>query len=164
MIFFQVQCISIVKREANSTIEQQKCKGREKRDRLLISKMEINYQVPSEIKVLAFDQIFSNWVNFNKEVSMINCSTNSKSFKAIYFFYIENQKLKVIEKKQSVFFSVSLRSLLFSQSSIGYVFFSGIVLSFVQAQFYFFLRFDFVFLKLNSLPLLKLRQTRQKAY
>ena len=104
MIFFQVQCISIVKREANSTIEQQKCKGREKRDRLLISKMEINYQVPSEIKVLAFDQIFSNWVNFNKEVSMINCSTNSKSFKAIYFFYIENQKLKVIEKKQSVFF------------------------------------------------------------
>ena len=46
--------------------------------------MEINY-LPSEIKVLPIDPVFSNWVNFNK-VSIINCSTNPKSFKAIYFF------------------------------------------------------------------------------
>ena len=43
--FFKVQCISIVKRKASSFMEQQKCKGHEKRDRLLISKMEINYQI-----------------------------------------------------------------------------------------------------------------------
>ena len=40
----------------------------------------------SEIKVLRIDPVFSNWVNFNKNVSIINCSTNSKSCKAIYFF------------------------------------------------------------------------------
>ena len=44
-VFFRVQCISIVVKKANSTIEQQKCKGHEKRDRLPISKMEINYQI-----------------------------------------------------------------------------------------------------------------------
>ena len=43
--FFLVQFISIVKRKANSTIEQSNCKGHEKRDRLLILKMEINYQI-----------------------------------------------------------------------------------------------------------------------
>ena len=43
MISYYVQCISIVKRKANSTIEQQNCNGDGKRDRLLISKMEINY-------------------------------------------------------------------------------------------------------------------------
>ena len=39
--FFENQCISLVKRKANSTIEQQKCKGHEKRYRLRISKMEV---------------------------------------------------------------------------------------------------------------------------
>ena len=43
MISYYVQCISIVKRKANSTIEQQNCNGHGKRDRLLISKMEIDY-------------------------------------------------------------------------------------------------------------------------
>ena len=36
---------SIVERKANSTIERQQCKGHEKRDRLLKSKLEINYQI-----------------------------------------------------------------------------------------------------------------------
>ena len=34
--------------EGNSAIEQQKCKVHEKRDRLLILKMGINYQIPAK--------------------------------------------------------------------------------------------------------------------
>ena len=45
MISFQVQCVSIVKRKVNSTMEQQKCKGYEKRDRILSSKVEFNFQI-----------------------------------------------------------------------------------------------------------------------
>ena len=50
MISFKVQCISIVNRKANSSIEQQKCEDHEKRGRLLISEME-TIRFPSEIKV-----------------------------------------------------------------------------------------------------------------
>ena len=54
--FSQVQFISIVKRKANnSTSEQQNCKGQEKRDRLLILKMEMNYQITGEIQVFPID-------------------------------------------------------------------------------------------------------------
>ena len=38
--FFQIQSISIVKKKANSIIEQQKSKSHEKRDRLLISQTD----------------------------------------------------------------------------------------------------------------------------
>ena len=55
---------SNVKKKANSTIEQQKCKSHEKRDRLLISKMEINYQISQRNKSLPIDPVFSNWVDF----------------------------------------------------------------------------------------------------
>ena len=72
------------KRKANSTIEQQNCKGHEKRDRLLILKEEINFQISQLNK--SFDPVFSYWVNFIKKVFIINCSTNSKSFKAMFFF------------------------------------------------------------------------------
>ena len=68
----------MVKRKGNSTIEQQTCKGPKKR------KLIIRY--PSEIKILPIDPILSNWVNFNNKMSLINCSSNSKSFKAIYLF------------------------------------------------------------------------------
>ena len=93
-------------------MEQQNCKDHQRRGRLLISKMEINYQIPSEIKVLPIDTGFSNWVNFNLKVSIINCSIISESVKAIYFF-LRTSKLKAHEKT-SPFFSVSLLSLLFS--------------------------------------------------
>ena len=43
--FFSVNFFIFVERKAKSTIEQQNCKGHEKCDRLLISKMEINYQI-----------------------------------------------------------------------------------------------------------------------
>ena len=72
MISFKVQCISIVKRKANSTIEQQKCK--------LIIKFS------REIKNIPIDPVFSNWVNLIRKVFFMNCSTNSKSFESIYFF------------------------------------------------------------------------------
>ena len=61
--FFLVQFTSFVERNANSTIEQQKCKVHEKRDRILNSKMEFNYQISQKIKVLPIDPVFSNWVN-----------------------------------------------------------------------------------------------------
>ena len=63
MIPFSAQKISFVKRKSKLTIEQQKCKGHEKCDRLLISKMKI----PSEINVFRIDPFFSKWVNFNKK-------------------------------------------------------------------------------------------------
>ena len=46
--------LAFFKRKVNSTTEQQKCKGYEKRDRLLISKMEINYQISQRNKSFAF--------------------------------------------------------------------------------------------------------------
>ena len=73
------------KTKGNSTIEKQKWKGHDRRDRVLISKMGFNIRFPSEIKVLLFDPFFSNWVSF-KKLSIKNCSTNSKSSKAICFF------------------------------------------------------------------------------
>ena len=38
-----------------------------------------------EIKVLRIDPVFSNWVNFSLKMSIINCSTNSKSFRHLFF-------------------------------------------------------------------------------
>ena len=69
---FQVQCISIVKRKTNSPIEQQKCKGHEKRDRLLISKMEINHQISQRNKSCLLIQFSQIGLVFTKyRISMI---------------------------------------------------------------------------------------------
>ena len=67
--FIQVQFISFVKRKANSTIEQQKCKGHEKRGRLLVSKVDLNYQISerSKKKLTYRYPVFSNWVNLIKK-------------------------------------------------------------------------------------------------
>ena len=54
MISFKVQCISFVKKKANSIIDQPKCKCHEKRDRLLISKIEINYKISRRNKNLTY--------------------------------------------------------------------------------------------------------------
>ena len=71
-------------------------------------KWKLIIRYPSEIKVSPIDPVFSNWVNVNIKVSIINCSTNSKSFKAIYFF------------RSRFFFSFLLFITLF-QLSVGYV-------------------------------------------
>ena len=62
--------------KTKSTIELQKCTGNKKRDRLLISNMEINYLSSLQNKrVLLIDPVFANWANFIKSMSIINCST-----------------------------------------------------------------------------------------
>ena len=43
--------ISFVKRKAKFTIEQQKFKGHEKRDRILVSKVEFNFQIRQILKL-----------------------------------------------------------------------------------------------------------------
>ena len=46
--------LPLSKRKGNSSIEQQSCKGHEKRDRLLISKMEINFQISQRNKSFTY--------------------------------------------------------------------------------------------------------------
>ena len=96
------QCISIVKRETNSTIEQKNSKDHEKRDRLLSSKMEIYNLIFSEIKVLPSDPVFSIWANFNKKESFINCSKERKkeriNFSGQSLHKFSNSSLLVIIK------------------------------------------------------------------
>ena len=76
----------MAKRKVDSTTEQQNCKDHEKHDRPYFGKWKLMIRVNSEIKVLPIDPVFSNWVNFNKKLSIINCSKKSKSFEAIRFF------------------------------------------------------------------------------
>ena len=59
LIALKLRFISFVKRKANSTIEQKRCKCHEKRDRLLVLKMEFNLRFPSGIKSLLIGPVFS---------------------------------------------------------------------------------------------------------
>ena len=60
---FQFRSFTLLKgRKANSTIEQQKCKVHEKRDRLLVPKVKLNSQISQRSKIFTL----SNWVNFIK--------------------------------------------------------------------------------------------------
>ena len=52
--FFCGLTFDFVKRNAISTIEQRKCKGHEKDDRLLISKMEFNVQIRQRNKNVTY--------------------------------------------------------------------------------------------------------------
>ena len=106
MIPSSIQSLSYIKRKANSTIEQQNIKVTKNVIDFQFRKWKLIIRFPSEIKVLRIDPVFSNWVNFNKKVPIINCSLNSKSFKAICFFFFQIQKLKVFEKKCQFFFQV----------------------------------------------------------
>ena len=90
--YFFAAWLLIVKRKANSTIEQQKCKGPRKRDWLLFLKRFLNFRFSSEIQTFLIDSVSSNWVNFIKKVEIINCSRNSKSSRKFWisfsiFFY-----------------------------------------------------------------------------
>ena len=58
VLYFYVQCISIVTRKANSTIEQQNCKGHEKRDQLLVSKADFDFQTSQRNKNFTYGYIF----------------------------------------------------------------------------------------------------------
>ena len=48
--FFLFSVHFLFKRQANSTIEQLKCEGHKKRDRLLISKVKFNFEISQRIK------------------------------------------------------------------------------------------------------------------
>ena len=58
MISFQVQLNSFVKKKANSSIEQRNCKSYEKREWILISKMEINYQISQRNSFISSSSFF----------------------------------------------------------------------------------------------------------
>ena len=83
--FFLSSIFFFVKRRAKSTVEQQKCKNHLKRDRLLVPKVELSYQISSEIKSVRFDPVFSNWDNLMEKLSNINFARSSTKFMAIYF-------------------------------------------------------------------------------
>ena len=117
LIFFKFSKFPLLKGKQNPLSISKTSKGHEKRERLLISKMEINYEISQCNQILPIDPVFSNWVNVNKKVSITNCPVNSKSFKAIFLFEI--QKLKILKKNESVFVSVSLGSLLFSNCQLA---------------------------------------------
>ena len=63
---------------------------------------------------LPINPVFTNSGNLSPKLTIINCSSNSKSFMAI--FYLEIRKLKFFQKEVSVF-SVSLGTLNFVQLS-----------------------------------------------
>ena len=84
MIFLH-HFISFVKKKANSGTEQQKCKGHEKRDRLLIAKMEFNYQISQGSKVKNIDVALSNLLNFIKKNSNHNLIVKIRDLRAYIF-------------------------------------------------------------------------------
>ena len=103
----------------NSTIEQQKCKVHEKRDRLLISKIENVYLISQRNKFYLLIHICQIGGNFSKKVSSLNCSTNSKSYWVIHFS--SNFKIEVLKKSKSVFFCSFLAFNTLFQLSVSYV-------------------------------------------
>ena len=62
--FFFSSVHFFVKRRKTPLIEQQMCKGHKTGARLLGSKVDFNLT----------DPVFSNWVNFIRKVSTLNCS------------------------------------------------------------------------------------------
>ena len=69
--------------------------------------MEFNNQIFHYNKNLPIDPVFSNWVNFIRNVSIISCGRNLKSFKAIIF--VLGSSTGAIFSSKSVFFFVYLR-------------------------------------------------------
>ena len=54
--------------KANSTIEQRKCRGQEKRDQLVISKMEFNYQISQQKKnILAINSVWFSFLKLGRQ-------------------------------------------------------------------------------------------------
>ena len=74
----------MVKGRQTAKIEQQKLKEHEKR--ILTSYFE-TIRIPSEIKVLPNNLVFSNLVKLIKKVSVFSCSSTSKKFQSIHFFF-----------------------------------------------------------------------------
>ena len=61
--------MSFVERKVSSTIEHRNCKAHEKRERLLISKVDFNFQISQQENNIPIDPFCSNWSNFIKKMS-----------------------------------------------------------------------------------------------
>ena len=72
MFFFQVNFISFVPWKANSTAKQQKLKDDEQRDRLLSSKVDLNFQISRGMKILPIDLVISILINFYQKSTKYN--------------------------------------------------------------------------------------------
>ena len=92
-----------------------------KRDRFLVSKKKINFQIPQRNKNLPFDQVFSKSVKFSKKISIIKCSCNSMALRS-YIFLFAARKLNFSNKQVRIyFFLFSCVRWLFFQLYAGYV-------------------------------------------
>ena len=60
---------SVVKRKANSTIEQSKCRSHEKRNQILVSKMVFSFEFSQRNKKFTYRHIFSFRPNLNNKSS-----------------------------------------------------------------------------------------------
>ena len=130
--FFLVQCISIVKRKANCTIEQQK---------FLFRKWNLIFN-PSEIKSLPIDPVFSNWLFHEK---IINFLEIQKSLRPSIFSL--NRRMRFFQKS-SQFFLFFLRSFLFSNYQLAlFIIVASVVLFIIFWDFKLFYRI--VFFRLN---------------
>ena len=64
------------------------CKGHEKRDRLLVSKVEFKFQMSQRNKKLSIDPVFSNWVEFIVKVPTSLLLEIQRALRASIFFQI----------------------------------------------------------------------------
>ena len=73
---FYIFSISVlfVKRKADYTIEHQKCKDDEKRDLLIVSKMEFQRK---KKQLTPFDPVFSNWASFIEKCQVLILSPSN---------------------------------------------------------------------------------------
>ena len=71
------------------------------------------------MKVSSVVPVFSNWVNVVIKAPSRNISRNSKSLKGIYFFSVENRKLRFFQSQCRFFCYIACITLF--QSSLGYV-------------------------------------------
>ena len=82
--------------------------------RLCVRMWILFFRFPSEIKIHRLYSLLQSG-QFCRKILIINCSRTSKSFKSISFFLLKFESLEFFKKQ--VFFSVFLRSLLFSTVS-----------------------------------------------
>ena len=138
LISFEVRFISFGKSKRNSTIEHQKCIGHEKHDRLLISTLDyqnsqrnkyllkffwLKWDFPAKSNFYLFwaqtEVVFSDFgIFFIKKAPIIICSLSWRALR-VYIFSLNFESCKFFDKKQFRFFSVFMRSLLFSSCQLA---------------------------------------------
>ena len=54
-----------------------------------LRKWNLIFRFPNRIKIIPIDSVFSNWVNFIKQMSITNFLSFSMSFKTVYLFTLK---------------------------------------------------------------------------